>query len=157
MWDQPKSKKAAGYAKTFETTVLAVEGAQKDKYYGSVKWGYKIDSSGIKTADIELASKGDPTSNFIEAAKLWNAAKTRGTLEVVADPATVLKGDASGTETLAKGTRLQQKSTVDWGGSSAVLVEVLASGAATGKTVYIKNADVKDTGDGRDTKDLPIP
>jgi hypothetical protein len=157
MWDKPQSKKAEGYAKTFETTVLAVEGTQKDKYYGSVKWGYKIDASGIHPSDIELASKGDPTANFVEAAKLWNAAKTRGTLEVVADPATVLKGDASGTETLAKGTKLQQKSTVDWGGP-AVLGEVLAAnGTATGKTVYIKNVDVKDAGDGRDTKDLPIP
>jgi hypothetical protein len=161
LWDQPKGGKNKGESKMFETAAFAIEGTDKDKYYGSVKWGYKMEGTDaaptVTKSDIELASKGTPTANFIEPAKLWNTGKTRGTLQVTADPeATVLKGDASGTEKLAKDKKLKQLEAAMWGTNPAIKVEVLkADGTGSGTIVYIKNSDVKDLGDGSATKKLP--
>jgi hypothetical protein len=101
---------------------------------------------------------GTPTVNFIEPAKLWNVGKTLGAVQVTADPeATVLKGDASGTEKLAKGTKLKQLETAMWGTDPAIKAEVLkADGTGSGKIIYIKNTDAKDAGDGSANKKLPM-
>ncbi len=161
LWDKPQVSKIKGVSKTFETTALAIDGADKGKYYGSVKWGYKMEGTDaaptLTKNDIELASKGTPTSNFIEPAKLWNVGKTPGTIQVTADPeATVLKGDASATEKLAKGTKLKQLETNMWGTNPSIKAEVLkADGTGSGKIIYIKTADVKDMGDGSALKQLP--
>lgn len=163
LWDKPRGGKNKGESRVFETAALAIEGADKDKYYGSVKWGYKMEGTDttptVTKIDITETSKGDPTPNFIEAAKLWNEGKTRGTLKVTAYPeATVLKGDSSGTEKLAKGRKLKQLSTVMWGRSPAVKAEILKTdGTGSGKIVYVKNNDVQDIGDGTANKALPIP
>ena len=163
LWDKPRGGKNKGESKMFETAALAIDGTDKDKYYGSVKWGYKMEGTDaaptVTKIDITEASKGNPTANFIEPAKLWNAGKTRGTLIVTADPeATVLKGDSSGTEKLTKDKKLKQLGTVMWGTAPAVKAEVLKSdGTGSGKIVYIKNSDVKDAGDGTANKKLPIP
>ncbi len=162
--DQPESGGKVGQSKYFETTALAIEGTDKDKYYGSVKWGFKMEGTAaaptVTKSDIEKASSGTPTENFTEPAKLWNAAKTQGTIEVTADPqATVLKSTGSGTETLAKGTKLKLLQIATWGSDPAIQVEVLsANGAGSGKIIYIKVSDVKDTGQGGSAnKALPIP
>jgi hypothetical protein len=162
--DKPEGGKNKGESKLFETAALAIEGTDKDKYYGSVKWGYIMEGTTaaptVTPKDIELASKdGKPSANLIEPAKLWNVGKTRGTLQVIADPhATVRKGDASGSETLAKGTKLKQVDTAMWGTEPAIRAEVLkADGTGSGKFIYIKNVDVKDLGDGSANKKLPVP
>lgn len=161
LWDKPQGGKNKGESKTFETAALAIEGTDKDKYYGSVSWGYKMEGTDaaptVTKIDIDSASKGTPTANFIEPAKLWNVGKTPGTIKVTADPeATVLKGDASGTEKLAKDTKVKQLETSMWGTSPAIKAEVLkADGTGSGKIIYIKIADVKDMGDGSANKKLP--
>jgi hypothetical protein len=163
MWDKPRSAKRKGDSTTFETTALAVDGADKGKYYGSVAWGFKFEGTDaaptVTKSDITLASKGTPTVNFIAPAKLWNAGKALGTLQVSADPeATVLKADRSGTEKLAKGTKLKQLETVAWESDPAVKAEVLrADGRGSGKIIFIKNSDAIDAGDGLADKKLPIP
>lgn len=164
LWDRPQSGGKKGESKTFETAALAIEGTDAGKYYGSVKWGFKMEGTNaaptVTPEDISIASTaGKPSPNFLEAAKLWNKAKTRGTLKVTADPeATVLKGDGSGTEKLAKDTKLKQRDAVMWGTDPAVDAEVLkADGTGSGQIVSIKHTDVKDIGDGSETKDLPIP
>ncbi len=164
LWDRPLGGGKKGESKTFETAALAIDGVDAGKYYGSVKWGFKMEGTDaaptVTSEDISIASTaGKPSPNFLEAAKLWNKAKTRGTLQVTADPeATVLKGSGSGTEKLAKDTKLKQRSTAMWGADPVVEAEVLkADGTGSGKVVYIKHSDVKDLGDGSETKDLPIP
>jgi len=163
LWDKPQGGGKKGESKMFETTAFAIEGTDKDKYYGSVTWGYKMEGTDaaptVTKIDIDRASKGTPTANFIEPAELWNVGKTPGTIKVTADPeATVLKGDASGTEKLAKDTKVKQLDTVMWGADPAIKAEVLkADGSGSGKIVYIKNSDVKDMGDGSANKKLPIP
>jgi Domain of unknown function (DUF4157) len=163
LWDKPTSSGSKGESTNIETTALAIDGTDKGKYYGSVKWGFKFEGTAaaptLTPMDIQQASDGSPTENFVEAAKLWNAGKTMGTVEVAADPeATVLKADASHTEKLAKGTKLKQLGTVMWSGAPAIKAEVLrADGSGTGKIIFIKDSDARDSGDGSATKRLPIP
>ncbi len=160
--DKPQSAKVKGRSKMFETTALAIDGADSGKYYGSVSWGYKMegtnDAPTINPMDITPASKGTPTANFMEAAKLWNLGKARGTLVVTADPeATVKKADGAEGK-LAKGKKLKQTDTVVWKGDQAIEAEVLKDdGTGSGKIITIKNSDVKDMGDGSPNKKLPIP
>jgi hypothetical protein len=162
LWDKPRGGGKKGESKMFETTAFAIEGVDTDKYYGSVKWGFKMEGTDaaptVTPIDIEEASKGTPTANFLEPAKLWNSGKTRGTLKVIADPeATVLKGNGSGTEKLAKDKKLKQLSTANWGNDPAINAEVLnADGTGSGKIIYIKNVDVRDQGDGSANKPLPV-
>jgi hypothetical protein len=159
LYDEPKGGGKKGESMMFETTALAIEGTDKNKYYGSVKWGYKMEGTDaaptVTETDIELASNGTPTANFMEPAKLWNKGKTRGTLKVTADPATVWKTDMS-TETLVKDKKLKQLETAAIGTEPVIKAEVLNSdGTGSGKIVYIKNADAMDAGDGAATKQLP--
>jgi hypothetical protein len=146
---------------TFETTAFAIEGTDKDKYYGSVKWGYKMEGTAaaptVNKTDIGLASKGTPTANFMKPAKLWNIGRTQGTLRVIADPATVVKMDLVSTETLAKDTKLKQLDTVEGGTEPMIKAEVLnPDGTGSGKLIYINVPDVKDMGDGSPNKKLPL-
>lgn len=61
----------------FETTALATKGAQTGTYYGSVRWGWRTDSSGTFTKiPLTKVSEGVPSSTFMKAGQLWNAAKT---------------------------------------------------------------------------------
>ena len=160
MDDMPQGRKKPGAGMDFETAAFAIEGADKGKYYGSVKWGYRIggtDSAPTVTkTDIDEASRGKPTANFMEAAKLWNVGKTQGTLKVIADPAIVYRMDGSTTERLAKGTVLKQLDTVGGGVEPMIKAEVLnADGTGSGKLIYINVPDVKDMGDGSPNKKLP--
>ena len=62
----------------FETTALVLDGPLKDTYLGSVEWGYKVDGAGTATADpaaLAVVRVGAPTTQFMAAAKKWNAAK----------------------------------------------------------------------------------
>lgn len=162
LFDQPQGRKKAGAGMMFETAAFAIEGADTGKYYGSVKWGYKIEGTDaaptVTPIDTEEASKGTPTANFIEPAKLWNVGKTQGTLKVIADPATVYQMDGSTTETLAKNTTIKQLDTIGGGAQAMIKAEVLnANGTGTGKLIFINVSDVKDMGDGSPNKKLPIP
>jgi hypothetical protein len=61
----------------FETAAVAIEGKQAGTYYGSVEWGWEKGpkDKDPRLLDFKIKSKGDPTSTFMEAAKLWNASK----------------------------------------------------------------------------------
>lgn len=59
----------------FETTALALAGAQTNTYYGSVRWGYQTDGNGnLSLIEFEKVNEGNPTPAFVEAAQLWNQA-----------------------------------------------------------------------------------
>jgi hypothetical protein len=69
----------ANATQIFETTALALEGAQANVYYGSVQWGWKTDGEGKFTKlPLTLVSSGVPTPTFMKAAELWNKSKTEG-------------------------------------------------------------------------------
>jgi len=161
MYDKPQGRKKPGAGMDFETAAFAIEGTDKGKYYGSVKWGYRIGGTDsvptVTKTDIDEASKGTPTANFMEAAKLWNVGKTQGTLKVTADPATAYKMDGATTVTVPKGTILRQLDTIGGGAEPMIKAEILnPDGTGSGKLIYINVPDVKDMGDGSPNKKLPV-
>ena len=149
---------------TFETTALAIDGADQGKYYGSVKWGYVMkgtpDAPTVAESDIELASMNTPTANFIAPAKLWNVGTSRGVL-VVNPTAPGNKKDAYTEKSaggagprLAKGTKLKLQKVIKGTTTSMIEVEVL-DGTHQGDVVFIYVADVEDLGGGDPNKKLP--
>ncbi len=161
--DGPNGSGTVGESKMFETTALALDGQDKGTYYGSVKWGFEMVKDGkkskLKPYPISEASKGTPTDNFLEPAKLWNKSKTRGTLEVSTAPeAEVLEEDRKTKKKLAKGTRLIQVKPMIGSGVALIKVRIVkANGKPSEKPYYIMNTDVIDLGDGAETINLPIP
>jgi hypothetical protein len=163
--DEPLGPNLKGQGKTFETAAFAIDGTDKGKYYGSVKWGYKIEgttaASKVHGMDITLASKGKPTANFMEAAKQWNVSRAQGMLRVAFDEVEVMKGNADGSNlkkaTLPNGTKLRQILTLMVGDVPAIQAEILDNnGKGTGEFVFIENSKVEDVGGGAPTKKLPI-
>jgi hypothetical protein len=64
-------------SEVFETTALAVDGAQRGTWYGSVRWGWEIDAGGAFTKlPLSVVSADAPSDVFGAAAELWNASKT---------------------------------------------------------------------------------
>jgi hypothetical protein len=108
--DTPTSEAPSNSGMSFETTALALEGAQQGTYYGSVKWGWERDASGtLKLLTFEAASQGAPTQNFLAPAAAWNTATARGTLVARNDPTQVDKrqrGSFVADYTIAKGTKV---------------------------------------------------
>ncbi|WP_228038404.1 DUF4157 domain-containing protein [Nostoc sp. LEGE 12450] len=87
LYDKPNMPTAKiGSNMIFETTAISLEGAQKNVYYGSVKWGWNInsiaDSNGkVATTDIELeplavVEMGTPSAEMKDLANTWNQAET---------------------------------------------------------------------------------
>ncbi|PZV14292.1 MAG: hypothetical protein DCF22_09195 [Leptolyngbya sp.] len=77
--DKPRRANAAKDSRhIFEATALAIKGSQAGTYYGSVRWGWRTDSKGnfTKIFPLEKVSDGVPSSTFMKAAEIWNAAKT---------------------------------------------------------------------------------
>jgi hypothetical protein len=61
----------------FETTALAVEGAQAGTFYGSVRWGWQSDASNTPSLlPLSVVTVGVPTAGFRLASELWNANPT---------------------------------------------------------------------------------
>jgi hypothetical protein len=61
----------------FETTALAVEGAQAGTFYGSVRWGWESDAANNATlVPLGIVSAGVPTAGFRAASAAWNANPT---------------------------------------------------------------------------------
>ena len=78
LYDGPQRSWATGdvLEQSFETTALAIEGPQKDTYFGSVEWGYKTDDKGTPSLmPLKVVSMGVPTSTFMKSAEKWNNAK----------------------------------------------------------------------------------
>ena len=154
LYDRP----AGGGGNMFETVAMGLEGTDQGKYFGSVKWGYERKTGDVDIKDIELASMGVLTQNYLAAVELWNTTKTRGTLEVTADPARARKVTDLANVDVAKGTKAKQIAEVAIAGKPMVKVEILdGSGAATGTQYYINVVDLKDTQDGSDTVKAPVP
>lgn len=140
----------------FETAALALRGTQKDMYYGSVYWGWEVDSKGVfQRLPVTIASMGDmPSVGFNEAAKKWNDATALGTIKTNVDPTEVYDPTTYGKKfTLPKGTEvaLGDPSTYN-----NVAYNQITTVKGT-KTGVAKTVDLLDIGDGAKTIDLPIP
>jgi len=157
LYDAPVVVGGNNSSREFETTAVALDGPQKDTYYGSVKWGWKKDGSGTLTkVDFDVAAMGVPSKDFLAAAGKWNAAKVRGTVVPKADDTSVLDGSGTEKYKIDAATEMKQKSTVTIADVSHLFVEITSEGDHKGDTVYVKVTDVKDKGDGKALKKLPI-
>lgn len=168
LFDHPEGAGMKGAGMSFETTALAIAGADAGTYYGSVSWGYAIqDQGGTPTpqgTDIQKVSDGSPTPNFSAAAALWNRARTRGTLVVnptaggnTADAYVEYEsGGAGQPKRQPAGTKLRMIDQLKGSTDAMLRAEVLdASGRGTGVVIRIFVPDVKDLGDGSSNVALP--
>jgi hypothetical protein len=81
----------------FETTALAVRGAQKGTYYGSVQWGWTTDAKGIYTQlPLTRVSEDAPSAVFAEAAALWNDTPTSEGEPALALPSATIMSSVGG-------------------------------------------------------------
>ena len=151
----PTSKANSG--KVFETTALAIDGAQKGTYYGSVSWGLKTDAAGkLSKVDVAKVSEAVPSQNFMAAAKLWNASTARGTLVTAADDTQIYTREAREKYKLKKDTVLELKSQQLVKDVVYLYVKIDAGAAEhAGDLAYVKASDVKDKGDGKANVALP--
>lgn len=78
--DTPKLSNArVESAQRFETTALAVRGAQSGTYYGSVSWGWEKNAAGlVRRLPLTRVSKDAPSGAFTAAARKWNTSQTIG-------------------------------------------------------------------------------
>jgi hypothetical protein len=61
----------------FETTAVAIDGAQNGTYYGSVQWGWQTNNKGRFTRlPLKVISQAVPSSTFMKAAEIWNPSAT---------------------------------------------------------------------------------
>lgn len=166
--DTPFDKNEKGVSVMFETAAFAIEGADEGKYYGSIKWGYTIEGTEqhplVKPMDIEEASKGTPTANFMEAAKVWNESEAETPMTVITDPvANAGMYDASNPDAitqieLPKGYQLVKKMTSKMGDQTIYegpLLDPEGNPVQGGKWGMVFPADVK-AGEPIQTVNLPI-
>jgi hypothetical protein len=156
MYDGPSIQGGNNSSNEFETTALAVDGAQKGEYYGSVKWGWKKDGSGnVSKVDFDIVSMGVPSKTFLAAATKWNTAKTRGTMEPVANGTKVLDPSLAEKFTIDTGVEVTYESSVSAGDVYYAFIRIKSDGLHKGETGYVKVSELKDKGDGAGTVDLP--
>jgi hypothetical protein len=58
----------------FEVTAVGLEGADKGRFFGSVKWGYSVAGGNVTLDNFEVASLGTPSQEFTDAGTRWNTA-----------------------------------------------------------------------------------
>jgi hypothetical protein len=156
MYDGPSIQGGNNSSNEFETAALALDGAQKGEYYGSVKWGWKKDASGnVSAVDFDIVSKGVPSKKFLAAAAKWNTAKTRGTMEPVVNGTKVLDDALAEKFTIDTGVEITYDSSVSEGDVYYAFIRVKSDGPHKGQTGYVKVSELKDKGDGGATVDLP--
>lgn len=75
LYDGPMLTHAKWNSKqVFETTAIALDGAQEGMFYGSVQWGWQTDPDGNFTKlPLKVVSNSVPTSAFLRAARKWNS------------------------------------------------------------------------------------
>jgi hypothetical protein len=160
MVDRPAGLSAPNTGMEFETTALAIEGAQAGTYYGSVKWGWNIDASGTVTPiPFAVASQGVPTQNFLAAAGQWNSTTAGGTLKARNSPTQVYArsgGSFTASFTIAQNTVVLSNGIVNAGNAAYVSITVRGS-PNNGQNGFVPATDLVDQNDGPATIDLPTP
>lgn len=161
LYDGPTISGGANSMREFETSALALDGKDKGEYYGSVKWGWEKDGTGVlKKIDFDIVSRGVPSKNFMEAAEKWNDGKARGTAVVKNDNTDVEAITSSAILfKLQKGDEVIQKGTLGTSTESFIKIEVQTSSSdplLVGKIGTINVEHLSDKGDGAATVDLPL-
>ncbi|WP_158657931.1 hypothetical protein [Agarilytica rhodophyticola] len=57
----------------FEVAAIVIEGADKDEYLGSIKWGFtREEGQKVKMNKFEISTDSTPSLNYTAAAEKWN-------------------------------------------------------------------------------------
>jgi len=154
--DAPTVTGGNNSSKEFETAAIALDGNQKGTYYGSVKWGWTQDNTGnVSKINFDILSMGTPTQKFLKAAKAWNDGKSRGTLVAKADNTSLYDGTMKELGKMKADDKFIQESTASVG-NVPYLYGKVGSGTLKKQKGYIKAGDLKDSGNGKDTVNLPM-
>jgi uncharacterized protein DUF4157 len=157
LYDRPSIQGSNNSSSEFETTAVALAGAQKGEFYGSVKWGWKKDGVGATSkVDFDIVSMGVPSKNFLVAAAKWNSARTRGTMTPVANGTRVFDGSLAEKFTIDTGVEATLKQSATAGDEVYAFIEI-TTGAHAGSSGYVKANELRDKGDGSSTVSLPTP
>ncbi len=157
MHDKPASDRSPNSGMEFETAALAIDGAQRGTYYGSVRWGFRVNGAGeLTTLDLALVSPGTPSQRFLAAASGWNQATARGTIVASGDNAQLYDESMKAAFRLPKDTPVEIIDPITYRGVAYSQVRI-QDGHHAGKTGYVKTAKLTDKGDGKPTTDLPVP
>jgi hypothetical protein len=160
LYDAPQLGPDNDSEQIFESTALAIEGAQEGTYYGSVNWGWRRDTTGkFSMVPFKAIAQGAPSSNFLTAASIWNTAtEDVGWAVSVASAAILDPTNLSTTKaTVGRGTGLT------WGGMQGIAggvtyrVVTVKDGPKSGTSGVIKSTDMAVTDVGRQTVALPVP
>lgn len=159
LYDSPQLGTANDSEQIFESTALAIEGTQKDTYYGSVNWGWRRDTAGkFSILPLRRISQGTPSVNFLTAASIWNTATEDFNWGVSAAAADIL--DATDiTKVKASVTR---GTALTWGGAEGTAggvtyrLVILKDGPHKGKSGLMNSAHMAMMDVGRQTVDLPV-
>lgn len=173
LYDEPKIPGVLDSGQIFETTAVAIDGTQKGMYYGSVKWGWKVDNRGNFTRiPLTLASRGVPTQNFLAAAEKWNKAttayassiETRGNTTFYLDSGrqarlNLLLGKSTPSVTLKGGTRviLQDDVIVEYRAGKVFTRVLVNAGTHVGKIGFVRPADLKEKSSGMTSPTVDLP
>jgi hypothetical protein len=172
--DSPEMDAAANSGQVFETTALVLKGKQAGTYLGSVKWGWSSDDgTKAEKLKLELVSRGDPSSNFIEAAKKWNEAivNPRGAPEGQTTKDTVvMEGNGRPMFTLGSGWILRLEQVRHAGGVGYAEVRILPQSPpkqgvdpqgnpipVANKRGWVRLTDISQAESSQRTIPLPIP
>jgi len=160
LYDSPQQGSAGNTDATFESAALAIEGTQKDTYYGSVSWGFRLDAAGkFSMVPFKAISQGTPSVNFLTAASVWSAATEDFNWGVnVASAAILDPTNLSNTKaTVTRGTALT------WGGAYGTAAGItyrvvsVKDGPSAGTSGVIKSTDMAMMDVGRAAVALPVP
>jgi len=156
LYDKPTqgggNKKNSG--QVFETTALAIEGAQEGTYYGSVKWGWEVDGANkFSLLPLSLISLGLPSKEFIAGAEKWNDSASLGTVNTIRNPTNVYDAAYSVAFTVPQNTKVTGTETRTYLHDNLSYNQITV--VADGRTGRIKTSDLKDQGDGAANVDLP--
>jgi Domain of unknown function (DUF4157) len=123
----------------FETTALAVDGAQKDSYYGSVQWGWERDAKAVfNLVDFKVVSMGTPSAKFMAAAEKWNTSKTSGGEATIKLPTVEVYTTSKEMDVLAGKDKIKL--------ASGTRVQVISKGATAKDPWQVKIVDGPNVG-----------
>ena len=150
------ARKEETASQLFETTALAVDGAQKGAFYGSVRWGFSKESgqTDTKLVDFHPGQKAAPSAGFSAAAASWNpSSNTAGEASIplplskdnfVKVLSTLLDNPRKG-KTLARLAVNTAVETLDDSSEKGWVKVVVTSGSETGNAGWIKASQLSAT------------
>jgi hypothetical protein len=154
LWDAPTyGAVSANSSQIFETAALALEGPQRNTYYGSVEWGWRTNAKGELTKlPFRLVSQGVPSVNFLTAATIWNSSRVDFAYEVTSATNMLSSVTFAPITPLAANAQVTPTGRTATSGATNYLEVQLGS-----YTGLVDTTLLRPVATGAETLDLPVP